>query len=150
MIPLLDDFLSRDPQRVMHAAWETIRSRDPELLDRLIPALTLIRNRTADLELGGIIYSNRDNLEHAFTTLEHRRDGDCWCSSYVGLLSFDPSKEESRGHIRVLSTSEPALSMTYEVECTACGRVFDIEQGDYHMVWWKWVPRGEKRRRSNG
>lgn len=134
----------------MHAAWETIRSRRPEVFDRLLPALTLIRNRTADLELGGMIRSNRANLEHAFTTIEHYRDGDCWCSSYVGLLSFDPSKEESRGHVRVLATSEPGWSMTYEAVCVVCGRIFDIEQGDYHVMWWRWVPRGEKRRRPAG
>lgn len=132
----------------MHAAWEAIRSRDPEVLDPLVAALPQIRKRTERLELGGVIYSNRANLEHAFTKLEQYRDGLCWCSVYPGILVHDPRKEEGRGNVRILSTSEPGWSMTYECECTACGRVFDIEQGDHHVTWWKWVPRGAKRRRG--
>lgn len=37
--------------------------------------------------------------------------------------------------------------MTYTCECTVCGRVFDVEQGEHHVMWWRWTARGVKRGR---
>ncbi|MGJ0388259.1 hypothetical protein [Microbacterium sp. CGR1] len=148
MTALLDDFLSGERGRVMHAVWETIRSRDPETLDPLVAALPRLRHAAAHLDLGGAIYSNNGHLEHAFAKLEQYRAGKCWCAAYPGILTTDPRKEEAADHIRVISTSEPGWSMTYLCECTVCGRQFDIEQGDHHFTWWNWVPRGLKRRRG--
>lgn len=148
MTTLLDDFLSGDRSRVMPAVWETIHSRDPETLDPLVDALPRLRRAAAQLDLGGAIYSNNGHFEHALSKLEQYRDGKCWCAVYPGQLTHDPRKEETRGHILILSTSEPGWSMTYLCECTVCGQQFDIEQGDHHFTWWNWVPRGPKRRRG--
>lgn len=148
MTTLLEDFLSGDRSRVIHAVWETIHSRDPVVLDPLVAALPQLRRTATKLDLGGMIYSNNGHLEHAFTKLEHYRDGKCWCAAYPGILTHDPRKEEAAGHIAILSTSEPGWSMTYLCECTVCGRQFDIEQGDHHFMWWNWVPHGLKRRRG--
>lgn len=148
MTTLLEDFLSDDRSRVMHAVWETIHSRDTETLDPLVAALPRLRRAAAKLDLGGAIYSNDGHLEHALTKLEQYRDGKCWCAAYPGILTNDPRKEEAAGHIRILSTSEPGWSMSYVCECTVCARQFDIEQGDHHFTWWNWVPRGLKRRRG--
>ncbi|OAN38063.1 hypothetical protein [Microbacterium sp. H83] len=148
MPTLLDDFLSRDGSRVLHAVWETIRSRDPEQLQPLVEALPLIRRSTADLDLGGMIYSNNGHLAHALTKLEKHREGRCWCAVYPGMLTHDPRKEDTSGNVRILSTSEPGWSMTYVCECAVCGLVFDVEQGDHHFMWWDWKPRGPKRRRG--
>ncbi|WP_311257158.1 hypothetical protein [Microbacterium sp. WCS2018Hpa-9] len=150
MTTLLDDFLSHDRSRVMHAVWETIHSRDPETLDPLVAALPQLTREATRLDLGGVVYSNNANLEHALVKLAQYRDGKCWCAVYPGLLTHDPRKEETHGRIRILSTSEPGWSMTYVGECTVCGQVFDIEQGDHHFTWWNWVPRGLKRRRGEG
>ncbi|MDN3443902.1 hypothetical protein [Microbacterium sp. APC 3901] len=148
MTTLLDDFLSGDRSRVMPAVWETIHSRDPETLDPLLEALPRLRLAAAQLDLGGAIYSNDGHFAHALSKLEHYRDGKCWCAAYPGQLTHDPRKEETRGHVLILSTSEPGWSMTYLCECTVCGQQFDIEQGDHHFTWWNWVPRGLKRRRG--
>lgn len=148
MTTLLDDFLSHDRSRVMHAVWETIHSRDPETLDPLVAALPQLTREATKLDLGGMVYSNNANLDHALVKLGQYRDGKCWCAVYPGLLTHDPRKEETKGHIRIVSTSEPGWSMTYLCECTVCGQVFDIEQGDHHFTWWNWVPRGLKRRRG--
>lgn len=148
MTTLLDDFLSGDRSRVMPAVWETIHSRDPETLDPLLEALPRLRRAAAQLDLGGAIYSNNGHFAHALSKLEQYRDGKCWCAAYPGQLTHDPRKEETRGHILILATSEPGWSMTYLCECTVCGQQFDIEQGDHHFTWWNWVPRGLKRRRG--
>lgn len=145
MPTLLEDFLSEDRSRVLHATWETITSRDPEVLDPLLAALPRIRRSIEEVDLGGMIYSNYNNVLHALDKLENYRKGDCWCVNYPGLLTYDPEKQQTVGSIRILSTSEPGWSMTFVAECTVCGRVFDIQQGDHHVMWWKWVPRGVKR-----
>lgn len=148
MTALLDDFLSGDRSRVIHALWQTISSRDPGELDPLVAALPRIRRKAGALDLGGMIYSNNGHLEHALTKIEQYRDGKCWCAAYPGILTNDPRKEEAAGHIVIRSTSEPGWSMTYDCECTVCGQEFDVEQGDHHFTWWNWVPRGRKRRRG--
>lgn len=147
MTSLLEDFRSGDRSRVLHATWQTIASRDPEVLDPLVTALPRIRKATETLDLGGIFYSNSGNVEHALEKLENYRAGKCWCANYPGLLTYDPAKQQDAGHTIIVSTSEPGWSMTYECACTVCGQVFDVEQGDHHVTWWKWVPRGVKRRR---
>jgi hypothetical protein len=145
---LLEDFLSRDPHRVWTATWATISSRDPAELDPLVDAIPMIRSATDDLDLGGMVRSNRASLEHALGALEHYRAGHCWCATYPGILSINPEKERDRGHVLILSTSEPGWSMTFETACVVCGRRFDVEQGDHHFLWWNWVPRGEERGRA--
>ncbi|PCE13890.1 hypothetical protein AUC47_04350 [Microbacterium sp. SZ1] len=142
MTALLDDFLSGDPSRVLHATWETIASRDIAVLRPLVPAVPRIRRATEALDLGGIIYANRGHLDHALDKLAQFDAGECWCAGYVGILTFDPKKEEAVDHVRIVSTSEPGWSMTYQCECVVCGLTFDVEQGDHHFMWWKWVPRG--------
>jgi hypothetical protein len=135
---LLDDFLSGDVSRVLHATWEVVRSRDPAVLDPLVPHVVRIRASVENVDLGGMIRSNHANVEHALDKLEHYRRGACWCESYPGLDQYDPEKEQRAGHVRIVSTSEPGWSMTYVVECTVCGRVFHVEQGDHHVPWWRW------------
>ncbi len=145
---LLEDFLSGETDRVLHATWQVLGSRDPELVDPLVPHVARIRKATEKLDLGGLIRPNSANVEFALAKLEHRANRSCWCEDYPGPEHRDPHKEEEAGNIRILSTSEPGWSMTYECKCTICGRIYDVEQGDYHVMWWRWRPRGVKRRKS--
>ena len=142
---LLEDFLSGETDRVLHATWEVLGSRDPDLVDPLVPHAARIRRATEKLDLGGLIRPNSANVDFALTKLEHRGQGLCWCEDYPGPLHWDPEREQKEGHVRIVSTSEPGWSMTYECACTVCGRVFDVEQGDHHFTWWRWRPRGVKR-----
>lgn len=143
---LLEDFVSGDTSRVLHATWEVIGSRDRKLLDPLLPHLRQIHRATENLSLGGMLRSNSANLDHALEKLENLQRGTCWCENYAGFDRYEPDRERAAGYIQILSTSEPGWSMTYACECTNCGRKFDVEQGDYHVMWWKWVPRSEKRK----
>lgn len=141
MPSLLDDFLSQDPGRILQATWETIGSRDSAVLDPLVAALPRIRYAADHVELGGVVRSNHSNFAHAVAKLENYRARTCWCANYPGLLAYNPEKQAGAGHITILSTSEPGWSMTYVCQCTVCGQVFDVEQGDHHFLWWEWVPR---------
>lgn len=126
---------------MLAATWTTIRSRDSDELAPLVRALPQIRRATEELELGGALHSNSANLDAALTKLENVRDGACWCASYPTSQFFEPAKEERAGYVRILSTSTPGWSMTYECLCTVCEQVFGGEQGDYHYMWWRWAPR---------
>lgn len=140
MTDTLGDLLSRDPTRIWQASWEVIRTRDTALLEALRAALPMIRQATADIELGGMIQPNRDTLTHALGKVQNYRTWRCWCDDYPKLLAYDPAREEERGHARVLEQDAYALPVTYECECVVCGRHFSVEEGEYHAVWWKWTP----------
>ncbi|WP_405374506.1 MULTISPECIES: hypothetical protein [unclassified Microbacterium] len=142
---LLEDFLSGETSRVLHATWQVLGSRDPALVDPLVPHIARIRAATENLDLGGMLRPNSANVRYALEKLEHRGQGLCWCQDYPGPDHRDPTREEKDGHVRILSTSAPGWSMTYECECTVCGRIYAVEQGDYHVMWWRW--RGAKRDR---
>lgn len=122
MPTLLEDFLSHDTSRVLHATWEIIRSRDEAQLNALLPHIAQIRTATERLDMGGMLRSNAGNVDHAIAKLESYRRRECWCASYPGMDQYEPAKEQDRGHIRIMSASEPGWSMSYVCECTVCGR----------------------------
>jgi len=70
----------------------------------------------------------------------------CSCERHPAGDRTDPHDEQRAGRMRIVSTSEPGWSMTYDVECTACGRRFLVKQVDGPAPRWTWVPRGEKRK----
>lgn len=74
---------------------------------------------------------------------EHRP---CRCDAYGDSDGYDPNEEERAGTVRVVSTTEPGWSMTYRVQCAACGREFIVKQIDGPALRWEWVPRGVKRK----
>ena len=140
----LGDLLSHDPNRIWLASWEIIRTRDTTLLETLRTALPMIRQATADIELGGMIQPNRDALTHALGKVQNYRKWRCWCDDYPKLLSYDPAREEERGHARVLSRDRSGWPVTYECECLVCGRQFSVEEGEYHALWWRWTSHGPR------
>lgn len=139
--------MSGDRRRVLSAVWTVVRSREGKELDPLVNVLPKIRRATDCLDLGGMLHSNRLNLDHALEKIEHYRDGQCWCASYPGLLLYEPEAEERAGHVTILSTSEPGWEMTYVCRCEVCQQEFDVKQGNYHYMWWEWVPRGVRRKK---
>ena len=145
MPTLLEDFFSGDRNRILHATWVVIRSRDADELDPLLPFLPRIRQAVWKVDLGGALKSNWENFEGALEKLDGYRQGACWCESYKANDQFEPSKEQNADHVRIVSTGDPGWSMTYEVECTVCGRLFTVDQRDGHVMTWKWKPHGEKR-----
>lgn len=141
MTDSLGDLMSADPHRIWQASWDVIATRDTALLEGLRAALPAIVEATEGVELGGMIRPNRDALAHALGKVRRYRRWRCWCDDYPRLLAYDPSREEERGHVRVLGQDRSAWPATYECECAVCGRRFDVEEGEHHALWWRWRRR---------
>lgn len=144
---LLDDFLSKDTDRVLHAVWVVFRTRDPEVLAPLARARGRIERATDELDLGGALFSNRKNMDHALVRLELAASGTCLCAAYRDHLLYEPAVEEAARHVRIVEEIPQFFDGQPErprriCECTACGRRFEVEEGDYHYPWWKWKSRG--------
>ncbi|PPF53922.1 hypothetical protein C5B94_09150 [Clavibacter michiganensis] len=141
MTDTLGDLLSADPHRIWPASWGVIATRDTALLESLRGALPAIVEATDGVELGGMIRPDRDALAHALAKVRRHRSRRCWCDDYPRLLAYDPSREEERGHVRVLGRDASGWPATYECECTVCGRRFHVEEGEHHALWWRWSPQ---------
>ncbi|QOR69201.1 hypothetical protein IM660_10745 [Ruania alkalisoli] len=139
--PLLADLISRERARVLHAVWEIVATRDPAVLEPLAASLPAIGRATSGLDLGGALHANAGSLEHAVERLRLFRDGTCLCAAYTHRLPFyDPAKEAGRGHIRIEGEAPRKDWVPDRIcACTACGRRFRVEQGEYHYTWWKWT-----------
>jgi hypothetical protein len=142
--PLVDDLLSRDNSRVLHAVWEVIGTRDADVLAPLATALPAIERATDDLDLGGALLSNQDNLDHALDRIRLFEKRRCLCAAYPDHVRYEPAKEEASGHVRIVAEAPvyyngmPGRPKRL-CECTACGQRFEVEEGEYHYTWWKWV-----------
>ncbi|GAA5141155.1 hypothetical protein GCM10023340_02380 [Nocardioides marinquilinus] len=140
--PLVADLLSGDTRRVISASWAVIATRDPEVLAPLVVARPAIERATADLDLGGALMSNEWHLRHALRRVELFAAGSCLCLAYPDHQTYDVEKEVERGHVRVVETvpNERQWVPDRICECTACGRRYQVEQGEYHYPWWAWRP----------
>ena len=150
--PLVQDLLSGDPARVLSATWEVIGTRDGEQLAPLVTALPALRTATAGLDLGGALIANATHVRHALHRLELVADGACLCAAYPDHLLYDVAREERRGHVRVVDTvpNERQWEPDRVCACAACGRRFQVEQGEYHYPWWQWRPLDDERERGSG
>jgi len=141
---LVDDFLSKDVRRVMHATWEVFHTRDPKVLEPLAAKLSAIDKATDDLALGGALMPNGKNLSHALDRIALFGKGGCLCAAYTGHLLYEPAKEEAYGHARIAEVIPVFFKGRPDrpkriCECTDCGRRFTVEEGEYHYTWWKWT-----------
>lgn len=139
--PLVEDFLSGENSRVLHAAWAIIETRDAEDLTAVATALPTIERATGDLDLGGALLSNQLHLDHALARVRLFTEHRCLCAAYPDHPLYEPKKERDRGHIRVLGEVPGRYDRPHKIcECTVCGQRFEVEEGEYHYTWWKWTP----------
>lgn len=135
---LMQEFLSRDQKRISAAIDVVNRSGDPALL---APVAAELRAVLAALRDADFVIVDGNPVELAVDRLELVRSGGCLCATYA-RRSVDPEREAEHGWVRVESeTCEPGGRPQRVVVCSACGTVFDVEEGEYHYTWWKWVPR---------
>ncbi len=143
---LIADFVSRDSRRVLHAVWEVFTTRDPAVLRPLARAYARIDRATDDLDLGGMLISNGSNLAHALDRIRIFGEGRCLCTAYAGHVRYEPAKEESYGHVRIVEeipvfyNGRPDRPRRICV-CVDCDRRYEVEEGEYHYTWWKWTAR---------
>lgn len=148
--PLMDDFLSGDRGRVLHAAWEVFKTREPAALEPLVAALPAIERATDGLDLGGALLSNRVNLDHALDRIRTFAEQRCLCTAYAGHVLYEPAKEETLGHVRIVEEIPVFFNGRPDrpkriCECTDCGRRFSVEEGESHYTWWKWTTQESRR-----
>ncbi|MEV0644035.1 hypothetical protein AB0I28_02105 [Phytomonospora sp. NPDC050363] len=138
---LLDDFLSKDRRRVLHAVWEVFKTRDPKVLEPLAAALPVIDRATDDVDLGGALMSNGENLTHALDRIRLFGKGRCLCAAYTDHVFYEPRKEVAYGHVRIVEVVEGFYYGRPKriCECADCGQRYEIEEGEYHYPWWKWT-----------
>ncbi|TQK71540.1 hypothetical protein [Nocardioides sp. SLBN-35] len=139
---LLEDFLSRDKTRINSAIDVVNGSGDAALL---APVAAELRAVLASIRAADFVIVDGNPVELAVDRLEIVRSGGCLCATYP-RRSADPQREADKGWVRIESetVSAPGARPRREVACTSCGSVFDVEEGEYHATWWKWVLRGRR------
>jgi hypothetical protein len=144
---LLDDLISRDPQRIWSASCAVHRLRAPEPLAILVQNLDLIRTRTAGINLGGALRANASHLAFALRKLEFVRDErGCLCALYPLYDLYNPANEAAAGNIRITGTTHVANTDGtvsayvdfYACDCALCPARFRVEEREYHYTWWAW------------
>lgn len=143
---LLDDFLSKDSRRILHAVWEVFATRDPEVFAPLVKALPRIDRATDDIDFGGMLASNARHVDHALDRIRLFGKHQCLCGAYSDHMFYEPAKEEAYGHIRIVEEIPVFFNGRPDrpkriCECTDCGKRFEVEEGEYHYTWWKWKTR---------
>ena len=143
MNDLLQDFLSRDAQRIWAASCAVIRERDAAQLDELSAHLPVIRRATYGVELGGALFPNAQHLKFALEKLEFWKEKrGCLCQLYPRYLLFDPKREAQAGNVRILAevVDREQWSSHFSCQCAICGADYSVEEAEYHYTWWQWRP----------
>jgi hypothetical protein len=134
---ILADLLSGDSHRIWSASWAVMRLYDRPALSMLAGQCDAIENATRDIELGGLLASNRDALEAALGKLRFAADGTaCLCKYYGRFDRFDPDTEAENQQIEIIEDNK---SEWYAVcRCTHCARTYKVMRHEYHWPWWSW------------
>ena len=140
MSTLLDDITSGDAHRIWESACAIATLRDASELDLLYAHLPDIENKTRGIDLGGMLFPNREHLNFALRKLRfYKSKAGCLCRLYPERLMFNPSREAEAGNIRILETVQSNdWNVFYKCQCALCNTVFRVEEGEYHYTWWKW------------
>ncbi|SCX49693.1 hypothetical protein SAMN03159343_2253 [Klenkia marina] len=142
--PVVQDLLSRDPGRVISAAWTLLGTRDPAVLTPVLTAVDAIEDATAGLRLGGALASNAGHLASGLERARTLGRGECLCTCYPGHSFYEPDREQAKGYVRVVGTVPDERQWVDDsiCECTNCGRRYQVEHGEGHYPWWRWAPLG--------
>ena len=143
---ILSDLLSKDVNMVKKASCEIIDiSQNREKIRPLIDSLEIIREKTADLDMGGVIARNRRFLDFALEVIEfHKSNKGCSCMLYSqsgDSTFFDPIQEELMGNVKVVKKVMEGNSLYvdyYLAKCNKCQCEFKVIERVYHMPWWHW------------
>jgi hypothetical protein len=140
MSTLLEKITSGDAHQIWESACAIATLRDTDELDFLSAHLPEIEKTTRDVDLGGALFPNSKHLEFALRKLRYyKAKQGCLCRLYPDHLVFDPSREEKAGNIRMLRTiRNDGWNQSYVCQCVLCETVFQVEEGEYHYMWWAW------------
>ena len=137
------DLLSRDATRIHAALWEIVRCDDRGVLAALAAEVLPMRERIADVPLGGGLIPNARLREIAFRRLELSRSEACFCTLYPAEWFRDPAKEAEAGRVAILAVAHDRQAWTsrHECRCLICGCAYRVAgQAGWHVPTWEWVP----------
>ena len=140
MSTLLDKLTSGDAHQIWESSCAVATLRDPLVLDHLCAHLQGIEKATRGIELGGMLFPNREHLNFALRKLRYyKANAGCLCHLYPERLMFSPAEEEDAGNIRILETVRSSdYNAAYRCQCVLCNAQFRVEEGEYHYTWWQW------------
>lgn len=141
---VLDDLLSQDSERIDRARWTLLRTRDAAVIGPVADRLDEVEAALGERPDPRLDDHGRD---HVLDRIRRWRAGRCLCGAYPHSDRYDVERELAAGHITV-SSSTPGKDWQgpwWVVACTDCGRRFEVEQGQYHWTWWRWMPAPDRR-----
>ena len=140
MSTLLDKLLSGDAHQIWEGACAVATLGEAAELDMLCAHLPEIEERTQGIELGGLLFPNREHLRFALRKLRYyKAKAGCLCQLYTERLMFSPAGEEEAGNIRIIEKVQSCdYNATYRCRCALCGAQFRVGEGEYHHTWWRW------------
>ena len=138
---VLDDILSKDPQRIWLASGAIRHLRDGDELAVLVAHMDDIKQATQGVPLGGALRPNSSHLDFAIRKLEFlKHSSECMCALYPMDDLYNPANEAKEGYVEIKATVlDDAKWVDYYVcRCTLCDKHYRVEEREYHYWWWKW------------
>ncbi|RYF40827.1 MAG: hypothetical protein EOO38_21420 [Cytophagaceae bacterium] len=136
----MDKLTSGDAHRIWESACAIATLREEGNLDLLCAHLSDIEKTTRGIELGGMLFPNREHLNFALRKLRYSNSNAvCLCHLSLERLMFNLAWEEETGNVRILETTgspEYNPMYQYQCQCALCGPQFLVEEGgvSLHLV----------------
>ncbi len=137
----LDDFLSRDRDRIVARVQEMLSGYDRDILTYLVPHLNEIETATRNLDLGGGIVTWQRHLGKVLDMVRLTRDGICLCNRLPDDSLASVYAEERKNLIEVIRSVDhrEEYSTTYVCRCRRCGQDYVAEeQHGWHVPTYTW------------
>ena len=139
---VLEDFLSRDPQRIWSASGVVRSINERAFLEPLAIFVDQIEAATKGIDLGGGLMPNSAHLNFALCKLRHVLvSAECLCNFFLGDSLASPELAARRGQIEISreAPNSENYSYLYWCRCLQCGNTYEVEEiGGYHYPWYKW------------
>ena len=132
---------SRDKHQILDAVWSIIDCTNRAVMLELLPNLPRFEREVKSVDLGGMFYQNSKHFDLAMQYIKHACDGGCHCFIYQHTSIFNPTSQEKKGHISILSTSNNVelYEMYFDIECAYCNKRFNVtEVHGGHVPWYGW------------
>ena len=135
---LLEQILSGDPDEVWVSSCTIQKwSQDKERIKEFIPYLDEIREKTKNLNMGGLLVSKDRYIKKVIKILEHyKNEQECSCCLFDE--NDKPTSFETVDIITKIYYKDSKIIECYEVKCKKCGQKYKVYEREYHYLWWEW------------
>lgn len=138
---IVQDMLSRDSHKIWSASCKICSlSQNHDRIMELVPYKEQMISATSNIELGGAVAPNSRFLQKAFKIIYFHKDNmGCPCL----LLGEDanPIHCVEDGYFTLKDTVHGKDSNYvdyYILYCKRCGRLYQVDEREYHYIWWNW------------